>query len=64
MIKMIEDVECEAISGYGYANQNGVTETVTSLCELVSIETSGGNVAIYKKDITKLIKALTLTAKL
>lgn len=66
MIKMIEAIE-ENISGYGYKNEVGNTETVMPheiYPDILKILVDGKETFVYISDVPKLIKALTLAAKL
>lgn len=67
MIKMIDDVLEEEVTGYGYKNRVGNTETVRlheTFLDVLNIHADGKEIYIYKSDVPKLIKALTFAAKL
>jgi len=67
MIKMIDDVGDEEITGYGYLNHDNDLEEVIEYGnsdEILTICVDGNEVHVYKSDVPKLVRALTLAAKL
>lgn len=67
MIKMIDEVLEEEVTGYGYNNKSGNLEKVEvhpADDDVLQITVDHDDVCIYKQDVPKLIKALTLAAKL